>query len=106
MKSATEIFLEKFLGTTDVPTYLAWFALAFVGALTIILIKKMFNLSKKPVTITQLGVGFLITFIFLRFSFSIVGLQPTDFGALMIGASNNELAHMFLKLKFFQKKTE
>lgn len=93
-----EKFLQELLGTTDAWSYLAWFILALVGALTASLIRNhVTNLKSYPINYIQLLVGFLITFIFIRFSNELVGLEPTAFGALMIGATNNEIALRFIK---------
>jgi hypothetical protein len=94
-----EQFLKQLLGTTDLPTYAAWFLLALIGAITSILVKRIFFKKNTPVTPLQMILGFLITFVFIRFSKEIVGLEPTAFGALLIGATNNELALVFLKLR-------
>ena len=92
-------FLEQFLGTTDLPTYAAWFLLALFGALIAILVKRILLKKRTPITSLQMILGFLITFVFIRFSREIVGLEPTSFGALLIGASNNELALAYVKMK-------
>ena len=103
-----EKFLQELLGTTDLPSYLAWFVLALIGALTASLIRnKVTNLKSYPVNYTQLLVGFLLTFIFIRFSNQLSGMEPTAFGALIIGATNNELALIFINkiLPNKEKKT-
>lgn len=97
-------FLEQFLGTTDLPTYVAWFLLALIGAITSILVKRIILKKNTPVTSLQMILGFLITFVFIRFSRELVGLEPTSFGALLIGASNNELALAYVKMKLKPKK--
>lgn len=112
-----EKFLEQMLGTNDVPTYLAWFLLAFIGAFTAILIRakaKYKNSVDTPVkwswsflfhdNAINLLLGFLITFIFLRFSSEALGLEPTAWGALIIGATNNELSLLFLKFGLKARK--
>lgn len=112
-----EQFLEQFLGTTNVPTYLAWFVLAFIGAFTAILIRakiKYQDSEKTPDSWSwtflfqdnalNLLIGFLITFIFLRFSLEMLNKAPTAFGALIIGATNNELALMFVKFGIKSRK--
>lgn len=110
-------FLEQLLGTTDVPTYCAWFLLAFIGAATAILIraKVKYKLSEETPSSWRWGfllqdnlinllVGFLITFIFLRFSNETLKMEPTAFGALIIGATNNELALLFMKFSMKARK--
>lgn len=106
-----EKFLEQLLGTTDLPTYAAWFILAFIGAFSGVLIRaqiKYKNDSDTPKKWSwsflfkdnklNLIVGFFITFIFIRFSEKL-NMEPTAFGALMIGATNNELATLFISFK-------
>jgi hypothetical protein len=110
-------FLEQLLGTTDVPTYIAWFILAFIGAITAILIRAQIKYKKSKETpdkwswkflawdnALNLIVGFLITFIFLRFSNETLKMEPTSFGALLIGATNNELALFFMKFSLKARK--
>lgn len=105
-----EKFLQQLLGTHDLPTYTAWFILAFIGAFTAILIRAKVKYKDSTDTpykwswaflfrdnFINLLIGFLITFIFLRFSNETLHLEPTAFGALIIGATNNELALLFLK---------
>ena len=110
-------FLNQLLGTTDLPTYLAWFVLAFIGAATAILIRakvKYKSSQETPSTwswgfliqdnLINLLVGFLITFIFLRFSNETLNMEPTAWGALIIGATNNELALLFMKFSLKARK--
>ena len=110
-------FLEQLLGTTDLPTYAAWFVLAFIGAFTAILIRAKVNYKSSDETpnrwswkfliqdnLINLLVGFFITFIFLRFSNETLKMEPTAFGALIIGATNNELALLFMKFSFKARK--
>lgn len=107
-----EKFLEQLFGTTDLPTYAAWFILAFIGAFAGVLIRaqlKYKNNSETPKkwswgfllqdNTLNLIIGFFITFIFIRFSKEMLNMEPTAFGALIIGATNNELATMFISLK-------
>jgi hypothetical protein len=110
-------FLEQLLGTTDLPTYAAWFVLAFIGAFTAILIRAKVKFKSNEETpdkwswkfliqdnLINLLVGFLITFIFLRFSNETLKMEPTAFGALIIGATNNELALLFMKFSMKARK--
>ena len=110
-------FLEQLLGTTDLPTYAAWFVLAFIGAGTAILIRAKVKYKSSEETpsnwnwpfliqdnLINLLVGFLITFIFLRFSNETLKMEPTAFGALIIGATNNELALLFMKFSMKARK--
>jgi hypothetical protein len=103
-------FLEEFLGTTDVPTYMAWFLLAFVGALASILIRAKLKYKDSINTpdkwswsflwkdnLLNLIGGFFITFIILRFSNEVLKIQPSAWLATAIGAANNEFALLFIK---------
>lgn len=107
-----EIFLEQFFGVVDFPTYVAWFLLAFIGAFAGILVRaqlKYKNSTKTPThwswsflfkdNTLNLVIGFIITFIFIRFSKEMLNMEPTAFGALIIGATNNELATLFISFK-------
>lgn len=110
-------FLEQMLGTNDVPTYLAWFVFAFIGAFTAILIRakaKYKNSSNTPVkwswsflfkdNAINLLLGFLVTFIFLRFSQETLKVEPSAWIALLVGATNNELSLLFLKFSLKARK--
>lgn len=112
-----EIFLKQFLGTTDLPTYLAWFVLAFIGAFTAILIRAKSKYKKSSDTpfhwswtflaqdnLINLVIGFFITFIFLRFSNEILKVEPSPFISLIVGATNNELALLFVKFSLRARK--
>lgn len=105
-----EKFLQELLGTTDVPTYSAWFILAFIGAMAAILVRAKLKYKESKSTPDQwswiflwkdnalnLLVGFLITFICLRFSNEVLKVQPTAWLACAIGAANNEFALLFIK---------
>ena len=99
-------FTLELFGTIDLPTYLAWIVLSIIGAITATLIRNhVTSLKSFPVNSVQLLTGLLITFISIRFSNEILGLNPTAFGAFMIGATNNEIALGLLK-KFLVKKQE
>lgn len=110
-------FLEQLLGTTDLATYCAWFVLAFIGAFTAILIRAKIKYKDSDNTpykcswsflfqdnLINLLIGFFITFIFLRFSNETLNMEPTAFGALIIGATNNELALLFMKFSLKARK--
>lgn len=92
-------FLTQFLGTTDLPTYMAWFILAFIGAVLGILLREITPLKNYKVTQRQMLLGFLITFISLRFSQDVFGLVPTSWGAVLIGLGHNEIALNIMKKK-------
>lgn len=99
-----EKFLEQFFGTIDLPTYVAWLLIALIGAIAGILIRRVYGgLKTYPITFEQMALGFIITFCSIRFSDEILGLQPTSFGALIIGLTHNEIALMILK-KYLDKK--
>lgn len=99
-------FTLELFGTIDLPTYLAWIVLSIIGAITATLIRNhVTSLKSFPVNPVQLLTGLLITFISIRFSNEILGLNPTAFGAFIIGATNNEIALGLLK-KFLVKKQE
>lgn len=99
-------FTLELFGTIDLPTYLAWIALSIIGAVTASLIRNhVTTLKSFPVNPIQLLTGLLITFISIRFSNEILGLNPNAFGALIIGATNNEIALGLLK-KFLSKKED
>lgn len=112
-----EIFLEQLLGTNDVPTYLAWFLLAFMGAIAAILIRAKVKYKDSKETpdgwswrfllqdnLINLVIGFLVTFFFLRFSNETLKIEPTAWLAVLIGATNNELALLFIKFSLKARK--
>jgi H+/Cl- antiporter ClcA len=105
-------FLEQLLGTTDLPTYAAWFILAFIGAFAGVLVRAQLKYKNSQGTpdkwslkfllndnLLGLFIGFFITFIFIRFSKEMLNMEPTAFGALIIGVTNNELATLFISFK-------
>lgn len=105
-----EKFLGELLGTNDVPTYMAWFVLASIGAVAAILFRAKLKYKESKDTPDQwswsflwrdnalnLLVGFLITFIVLRFSNEVLRIQPSAWLACAIGAANNEFALLFIK---------
>jgi len=97
-------FIVEFFGTVDLPTYLAWLGLSIIGAITATLIRNHATTLKSfPINPIQILTGLLITFISIRFSKELLGLEPNAFGALMIGATNNEIALGLLK-RFLTKK--
>ncbi len=99
-------FLLELFGTIDLPTYLAWIVLSLLGAITATLIRNhVTTLKSFPVNPIQLFTGLLITFISIRFSNEILGLNPTAFGALVIGATNNEIALKIVK-KYLLNKSD
>lgn len=102
-----EKFLSVFFGTTDLPTYSAMILLSLLGAIAATLIRNnVTSLKSFPVNLIQLFTGLLVTFISIRFSNEILGLDPTAFGALVIGATNNEVALILLKKVLAKKELE
>lgn len=112
-----ENFLEEMLGTTDMPTYIAWFVLAFIGAFTAILIRAKAKYKQSGDTPNKwswsflfhdnalnLLLGFMITFIFLRFSQETLKVEPSAWTALLVGATNNELSLLFIKFGLKARK--
>lgn len=99
-----EIFLTQFLGTINPQTYLAWFLLAFIGAVIAILVREVTPLKSYEITFIHMLRGFLITFIFIRFSSELLSLEPTSFGAFMIGFGSNELVLLLFKKKLTIEK--
>jgi hypothetical protein len=73
-----------------------WLLIALVGAVLGILIRKVYNgLKDYPTTWEQMVVGFLITFISIRFSNEV--LSSNSFGAFISGLTYNEIALGLLK---------
>jgi hypothetical protein len=112
-----ETFLLQLFGTIDLPTYLAWFVLAFIGALAAIIIRSKTKYKQSAETpndwswlfmfrdnAINLVLGFLVTFIFLRFSNETLHLQPSAWLALLVGATNNELSLLFIKFGLGARK--
>lgn len=94
-----EEFLKEVFGTKSISIQLAWYFLGFIGAVFGFLVREYSKLKSYPFTFKQMIIGFITAFIFLRFSRELVGLEPTAFGALMIGISFNELALKIVKSK-------
>lgn len=99
-----ENFKTELLGNVLLSSYIAWFLLAIIGAMTATLIRNhLTSLKSYPINPVQILTGLLLTFIFIRFSLELTGLTPNAFGAFAIGLGGNELALSFLK-KFLTKK--
>lgn len=107
-----EKFLTQILGTTDVPTYLAAFAFALIGAIISMRLKanKRDKLSNNTPyhfswrflfqdNFQQFVSGVLLTFLAFRFSNEWLGKDLTMMLAVVIGASANELAGLFEKFQ-------
>lgn len=106
-------FLINFLGTTDLPTYLAGFALALIGAILSLRLhansrdKMSSNTPYKfnfwfmiQDNIQRLFTGFLITFAAFRFTNEIAGMQFTMWAAFVIGLLNDQVAGLISKIEF------
>jgi CHASE2 domain-containing sensor protein len=101
-----EKFLQELLGTIDLPSYAAWMLIALIGAILGILIRQVYSkLKDYPTTWRQMVIGFIITFLSIRFSNDWLGLEPTAFGALISGLTYNEIALGLLK-KYLNKKED
>jgi hypothetical protein len=95
MEKFLEDFNLEFFGAVQ---YVALLLIALVGAVLGILIRKVYNgLKDYPTTWEQMVVGFLITFISIRFSNEVLSLNPTSFGAFISGLTYNEIALGLLK---------
>lgn len=110
-------FLTQFLGTTDVPTYLAAFALALIGGVLILRLKarKRNPLSSETPfkfswsflimdNLQQLFTGMLITFVLIRFaSVFFAGFDLMWIGFLS-GLCGNAAGGMIEKLELGARK--
>ena len=104
-----EQFLSQVLGTTDLPTYLASFFFALIGAIVMTYFR-LHNRDKHsantPVNfnfmffvkdnIGRFLIGFLITFLAFRFAEEIMDKPLNMWMALCAGAFNDELAKRFI----------
>jgi uncharacterized protein YacL len=87
-----EQFLNEVFGDTPLSIQLAWYVIGFIGAVFGFLVREYSNLKSHPFTVKQMIIGFITAFIFIRFGKQLTELEPTAFGALLIGISFNELA--------------
>ena len=112
-----EKFLNHFLGTTDIPTYIAAFLFALIGATISLRIKANKRDKLSPATpykfswsflyqdnFQQLLTGILLTFLAFRFTNEFLGKQLTMWLAVLVGAFCNELAGIFAKFQFKARK--
>lgn len=112
-----EKFLIELLGNTDVYTYCAWLLLAFIGAFTRMLVLSKMKYKDAEGTprkfsfwfmiqdnLINLVIGFFITFIFLRFSFETLSLEPSAWIAVLVGSCNDYLANKFVKFSLSVRK--
>lgn len=100
------------LGDQDLPTYLAYFAFAMIGAIISLRIKAL-NRDKTsantPYTFSwafllqdnamRLISGFLLSFLAFRFATEFIGTEVTLWSAVIIGASTDRLAGIFDNLQ-------
>lgn len=101
-----ENFRIELLGNVFISSYLAWFILSIIGAVTATLVRNhLTTLKSYPVNLVQILTGLLLTFIFIRFSVELTNYVPNAFGAFLVGLSGNEIALGILK-KFLLKKKE
>lgn len=106
MNEFLQDFSLEFFGDVGASQYVAWLLIALIGAVLGVLIRKVYSgLKDYPTTWEQMVVGFLITFISIRFSNDILGLNPTSFGAFVSGLTYNEIALGILK-KYLNKKED
>lgn len=112
-----EIFLSHLLGTTNIPTYLAGFILAGIGALISLRVhansrdKSSLNTPKEFSwrflvldNITRLFTGFLITFIAFRFTNEFLGTTFTMWTAFLIGLLFDQVAGILGKIESIARK--
>lgn len=110
-------FWENLLGTPSVAEYAAAMVLALIGAL---LSRKMDALKRDPLSpntprkfswafliidnLQKLLNGFLLTFVFLRFSVELLGMDFTMYSALLLGLFSDRLAAMIANIEFKARK--
>lgn len=112
-----EKFLENLLGTTDVPTYLSGFVLAFIGALVSLRLRAGKRDRLSPETpacfswrfmiwdsLQRLSLGFLITFVAFRFTNELLGVQLTMWLAFIAGFLNDKIAGIIGKIELKARK--
>jgi predicted branched-subunit amino acid permease len=91
MEKILEDFNLEFFLAISPSQYVAWLLIALVGAVLGILIRKVYNGLRLSNYLEQMVVGFLITFISIRFSNEVLSLNPS-FGAFISGLTYNEIA--------------
>lgn len=107
-----EKFQQLMLGTTDLPTYAAYFVFALIGAIISLYIKSLKRDKSSPNTpvafkwgfliqdnIMRLFAGFLLAYLAFRFGTEFVGEETTVFSAVFIGASTDRLVGLFEALQ-------
>lgn len=110
-------FLSQLLGTTNVPTYLAGFVLAAIGALISLRLHAASRdklSGNTPVkfsirfflldNINRLFTGLLITFVAFRFTNEFLGAEFTMWSAFLIGLLNDRVAGLIGKLELMARK--
>lgn len=111
-----EEFLSQLLGTTSVPSYLAGFALALMGAILSLRIYAKTRNKKSVNTpyefswrflildnLNRLITGFLLTFIAFRFTGELIGVEFTMWSAFLIGLLLDQVAGLLSKLNLARK---
>lgn len=112
-QSNFEQFLGHFLGQQTWPWWLAVLIWAFVGCLVNLYLYAVNTRNKySPDTpqkfsvgflmldnIQRLFIGFIISFIFIRFSVELVGSEPTIYLGLAYGLVSDKLASFLSKLE-------
>lgn len=107
-----EQFLLQLLGTTDLPTYLASFVFALIGA-AIMTYFRVAKRDKQSVhtpdqfsfkffvadNYVRFIIGFLITFLVFRFAEELMDKPLNMWMAVCAGAFNDELAKRFINQK-------
>lgn len=107
-----EQFLSQLLGTTNVPTYMAGFVLALVGALLSLRLHARSRDKYGDATpvrfsfrfmlldnLSRLFTGFLISFVAFRFTNELLGVGFTMWAAFLIGFLNDRVAGLIGKIE-------
>lgn len=105
-------FTKLMLGEQDLPTYMAYFVFAFIGAVISLYIKSLKRDKTSASTpykfsfgfliqdnLLRLVSGFLLAFLVFRFSTEFIGAETTLWSAVLIGASTDRLAGLFDNLQ-------
>lgn len=96
-------FSSTFFGTTAFGIQAGLFLLALIGAIFGDTVRTIAKMKKEPLSWLQLRLGFITTFIFIRFG-EYFDYLPTTIGALLTGMFFNEVAILILnKYKAFPK---
>lgn len=114
-----EKFLLNFLGTIDVPTYLAGLALALIGAILSLRLhvesRDKYSRNTPPHfsfwfmlqdNAQRLFTGLLIAFVAFRFTNELLNMQYTMWLAFLIGFLNDKVAGLISKIQIKARKNE